>query len=151
MVENRGYVFADHLKSILLTIEAKGYKIVGHSWGRTPAEQVRAYEENKQATYKLQCERDDIEYKPEKCPPLLASEVAWDSKHLPCFITTKLRAHDFHVEKDGVRLSWAELYDLVTKTGKELLINNYGLIISKIGNWCHLDEREIYYFGYYDY
>lgn len=135
MVENRGYVFADHLKSILLTIEAKGYKIVGHSWGRTFEQHIQEYI-NKAKVAGKQFNIEDV--------PL-------SSKHLPCFATTKLRAHDFHVEKDGVMLTWIELYDLITKITKELSIYNYGLIVSKIGNWCHLDEREVFYFGYYDY
>lgn len=94
MYDKNGFDINPNLDLVLSRLETLGYTIIPTSWGRTPREQCRIYQE---------LYGEDIK----------AKDIPWGSRHLPTFKDNLLRAMDFAVRYKGELVDPKDAAELV--------------------------------------
>lgn len=129
-MDAKNFIIADDLVKILNHLEQKEKcKITITDLGRTIQEHIATYKKIHGAAW--------------------MEHITWDSRHLPCWKTSKLRAVDFKCSVDGKYLSGKQIKILILKVANELKIK-VGLGVGSV--FVHLDvDREIYTEWSYNY
>lgn len=124
-METKGFKLKQELITIVNELEkSTGLKVNIKDLGRTPKQHVDIYKKIYGAKWE--------------------ANIAWDSRHLPCFETSDLRAIDLGLGKfTGLQLS-VKIKEIATRLK----------IVVGIGvgsNFCHLDIRPVFAEWKYNY